>query len=168
MGPAAFYAKEAALRLKEKHEVVVVTYGRLPEDIPGVRIVAIDKSRPLPMRMFLFGRALMQEAASADVLYLQNGSSAEFPASIAARFARLPLVAHISDTDAHKRAHSRAAARLIERFAFSKAQAVVETMPKERPEIISFEAYPKEEMRAYEESWSAHIREIEELFSHAK
>ena len=57
----ALYVKELAKRLKEKkHEIVVITYSNIPEKVPGVRIVAINKRLPLPIRLFLFVIALMR------------------------------------------------------------------------------------------------------------
>lgn len=168
-GAQAFYAKEMARRLAAAHhEVVVVAYGRLPEALDGVRVEATDKRLIAPVRMFLFARALMREAKLADIVYLQNGSSAELPTGIVARLARVRVVAHISDARAHTKAASHPLLRLIERFAFAPARAFIENMPLERPEIIPFEEYPEAAMRAYEESWSTHMRKAEEIFLHAK
>ena len=162
------YVKELGSRLSGSHEIVVVTYGSLPELVRGVHIVTVPKHTPLFMRLFSFTRALMREAKDADVIYLQNGASAELPAGIVARLTRTPLVAHIVDAQAHENAARHPLLGFIEHFAIAPARAIVEDMPMERPEILPLEAYPKEAFLAYEKSWDTHTKKLEQIFSHAR
>ncbi len=163
----ASYVKELAKRLSATHEVVVVAYGRLPEQVPGARIVAIDKRRPLPLRLLSYTIALMHAARSADIIYAQNGPSVELPLILVSRAARASLFMHIGDTAAHAYAATRPLRRCVERLALRRAR-VVEGAPAARPEILPFAPRPEEALAAWEESWHAHVRELEHIFTHAQ
>ncbi len=161
------YAKELAKRLGERHEVTLIAYARLPEKVPKVRIVVVDKHRPLPLRLLSFFFSLVRVAHNVDVMYALNGSSVELPLALASLVVSRPLIIHIGDPAAHERAQKNRLLRTIERFAFSRAHRVLSDMPDTRPEIIPFEPFPKEKFAAYESSWDAHIRMLEDLFNHA-
>ena len=161
------YIKELAKRLAKSHEVTIVAYARLPEDVPGARIIAVDKYLPLFLRLPRYFFSLLQAARSADVVYAVNGASVELPAALVSLFSSSPLIIRIGDRAAHERAQNNIVAGLIERFAFSRARDVIEDAPKVRPEIIPFEPYPAEQFAAYEQSWDAHLRTLEKLFTHA-
>ncbi len=168
IGGAAPYVKELAQRLRGRHEVTIVAYAHLPEKVPGVRIVAIDKRPPLPARLFRYTAALLRAAGDADILYAQNGASVELPAGIAALARRAPLIMHIGDEAAHRRAAGNPLLRRIERFAFKRAAKIVTDMPLARPEILPLEKAPEQELAAYEASWGNHINALEGIFQHAK
>lgn len=161
------YMKELAKRLAKLHEVTIVAYARLPEKIPGVSIITIDKRQPLPIRLFAFLRALWQATRCVDVVYAENGASVELPSGIIARLGRRPLIMHLGDRAAHKRAHKNSFLRNIEHFALSRAARVITDMPIARPEILPLEPYPAEAFAAYEESWSTHLRALEDAFNYA-
>jgi len=152
------YVKELVSRLGK--DAVVLTYGHLPEQVAGVDIVAIDKRFPLPVRLFLYTRALWRQLRTADVLYLQNGPSVELPALIALAVRRTPLVVHIADKAAHDFAHHHGLRRVLERMVFSRARAIVTNTPPLRPEILPLEAYPTTQLETWEQTWHNHLSEL--------
>lgn len=161
------YVKELARHLASQHIITIVTYGRLPENVPGVQIVAVNKRRPLPLRLIAYTMALRRVARDADVLYAQNGPSTELPAGLVALVTRTPLVMHIGDPVAHEHAATHPLLRLIERFAFSRAQAVITDSPLPRPEILPLEPEPVAAQDAHRVSWEMHLRTLENTFTHA-
>jgi len=161
----ASYIKELAKRLAGKHEVVIVAYAHIPEEVPGVHIIAVDKRRPLPVRLVAFVFALAKAARSADAIFAENGASVELPAGIVARFARAPLILHESDAAARQYAASHWLYGFIGRFARNAARAAFADTPLPKPEILPLEARPEVELAAYEESWRAHLAHVESLLA---
>lgn len=158
------YVKELAKRLAKTDEVTIVTYGHMPEAVDGVRIRAVSKQRPLPIRLLAYMFALWREAWRADVLYLQNGPSVELPAAMVLLFLRVPLITRIGDTNAHRHAETSPLLRMIERRAFARARNVVTESPDPRPEILPFTDWPVKELNAFERSWSGHVEHLRTLF----
>lgn len=161
------YIKELAARLSKKHEVVVVTYGRLPEKIPGVRIVAVDKRQPLPLRLLRFFLALWSATRRTHVLYIENGPSVELPAALVVLLTRKPLIVHLGDSSAHRRAAHSPLFHFLEEFTCKRAQKVFEELPALRPEILPLEEEPGQALAAYERSWQSHLQTIDSLLLHA-
>jgi hypothetical protein len=160
------YVKELARRLSQEHEVTIVTYGRLPEEVPGVRIIAVDKRQPLIIRLLSFTIALMRAVRGADVLYVENGASTELPAGIVARLSRARFILHIGDAAAHHHAHTSKLYGAIERFASERAARIVRESPDLRPEILPLEPTPEQALIEYEQSWQEHLAMLATLFSH--
>jgi hypothetical protein len=144
--------------------VTVVTYGKLPEQVAGVAIIAVPKNRMLVARLFDYTFVLLKAARNADVVYAQNGASVELPAALVALLTRRPLIMGLSDTAAHERAKKSGALGMLERFALGRAKYIVTDLPLERPEILPFGLNPEEEMQEYEASWRAHLTRLENLF----
>lgn len=161
------YVKELATRLSEKHEITIVTYGRFPEEIPGVRIVAVSKQRPLPIRLALYTLALLKVATKSDVIYALNGPSVELPASIASFIARTTLLAFLGDVSAHTRAQNRSVLRNIEDVFLRRARSTVSEAPLSRPEILPFAPYPTNELEAFNRSWDTHLSALEKALPYA-
>jgi len=160
------YIKELAKHLARLHDVTIVAYARLPEKVPGVSIISVDKRQPLLLRLFSYFFALLRAARGANIIYVMNGASVELPAALVALFTGRPLVFHVGDTVAHERAKQSRMLQFIERFAFSCAKCVLNDSPDARPEIIPLEPFPAEKMTAYEQSWDAHLRVLDETFNH--
>jgi hypothetical protein len=159
----ASYIKELAKRLAEEYEVTIVTYGRLPEQVRGVKIVAIDKRRMLPLRLIAYTIALWGALRRADVIYAQNGPSVELPLVIANFFLRRPLIAQWGDVPAHAYAQEHFARRMIERAAFGHAKMINES-PLPKPEILPLEPRPEAALAQWEESWQEHVRMLKAIF----
>lgn len=152
--PQARYVKELAERLRKEHEVTIVAYAHIPEAVSGVRIVAVDKTKPIPIRLALYTLALWHALRSADLVYAVNGPSVELPLFLLS-FMRTPLVFGVVDSSARERMEENFFARLVHRAVRSHARAVVTAMPPERPEILPFA--PPPDTTAYEQAWKAHL-----------
>ena len=167
-GALAAYVKELARRLAQTHAVTIILYGRLPEQVEGVRFVCMDKRRPLPVRIVHFFFALRRAVRDADILFAENGSSTELPAALVVLVSGTPLVLHMGDPAAREYAHRRFTRRVIERFAMRCAREVIFENPMPKPEILPFEPKPEKELGTYERSWNAHMEKLENVFNHAK
>jgi hypothetical protein len=157
---AALYTKELARRLSKNHEVTVVAYAHLPEEVYGVSVVTIDKRQPRFARLRAFRKTFVRAVKDADVVLAINGASVELPLLLTHFPKSVPLVYCIADATAHARAG------LIERLAFARADAVVRELPPRRPEILPLEPEPTEALAAYEASWTTHLHMLESLFIH--
>lgn len=162
------YVKELAARLGGRHKVTVVAYGRLPEQVPGVGITAVDKRRPLPSRLLAYTRALARAARNADIIYAANGASIELPVIFVGLMRKTPLIIGIADPKAHEESGKSIFRHVLERIAFAHARAIVEEMPLARPEINPLAPPPTAELADYEASWDAHIALLEGTFNHAE
>lgn len=161
------YVKELASRLKTEHEITILTYGKLPEKIPGVKIVAIDKSLPAIIRLFLYTLALFKALFWGDVVYAQNGPSVELPLGFVMLFVRKHFIFHLGDTTAHTYAQTHPWRLHLEKFVSSKADAVFTDHPLKRPEILPLESYPETEMREYQASWEKHLEKFSNILTYA-
>lgn len=157
------YSKECARRLSEKHEVVILTYGQIPEEILGVRIVTVSKQKTVAPRLLAFTRALMQEARKADVLYVENGPSVELPFLVAKLWSNRPYILHVGDVRARARSTQHVFLRLLRSAVEFKANSIITESPPPRPEILPFQEYPLLAFTTYENAWDSHIREIEQI-----
>ncbi len=160
------YVKELARRLAKNHQVTVIIFGHLPEKIPGVSFICINKLHPLPMRLLCFSFALWKAALNADVIYAENGASVELPAGFVTFFTRRPLIIHIGDPIACKKAEKKLLLKYIKRFALKCARQTINNTPLPRPEILPFMPNPQSELGAYNKSWNAHINILENIFTH--
>ena len=160
------YVKELARRLSEKHTVTIVTYAYIPEKIPGVSIVAINKHRSLPIRLMNYTVALWRTSRSAEVIYAQNGASVELPVSVVKFFTRVPLIIRVGDKTSHARAERQPLFHIIERIAERHASHIVHDSPLSKPEWLPFKEISPEAQTAYETSWEDHVRKLEDLFAH--
>jgi hypothetical protein len=159
------YIKELTKRLAKKHQIILVIYGHLPEKVPGVSFICIDKRWPLPLRLLYFTFSLWKAVRKADILLAENGPSVEIPAGIVALFTSRPLIIHIGDSNAREKAKENTLLKYVECFAAGRARRIIDKNPLPRPEILPFNPRPQEEINAYEKSWGTHINELENLFS---
>lgn len=163
----AVYVKELAVRLAEQHDVSVVTYTRLPEMSPKVKIFSVNKRLPLVLRLGLYTISLFRASWKIDVLYAENGASVELPAGIVASFFRMPFFIHTGDKVAITHVAANFFLRRIDGFARSRARSVFTDTPAKRPEILPFEPKPTEAENVYRASWDAHIKKLMHAFIHA-
>lgn len=161
------YVKELAKRLGALHEVTVVAYTHLPEEVSNVRVVEVDKRRPLLIRLIAFTRVLWHLAKRADIVYAMNGASVELPALLVSYLCPTPFVFALADPSAHERARSGGALGLLERHAFARTRRLVRDLPPPRPEILPLEPRPTKALAAYDAGWAAHERALLDAFSHA-
>lgn len=158
------YVKNLAGRLEDGHDVTIVLYGRLPETVPGVSFVSVNKQDLLPIRLARYLVALYRATRKADVLYVMNGPSVELIAGILTIFTRTPMFVHLGDDDANKWIERKPLLRFIKQFVIKRASARIDTLPPQQPEILPFGEYPVAAFATYEQTWNAHIEELETLF----
>jgi glycosyl transferase family 4 len=162
------YTKELAHRLSPAYQVTIVTYGDLPEQIEGARIIATSKRRPLPLRLLSYTLALRRAAYTADLIYAENGASVELPLLLVKLMSRVPVILHLGDERSRRRAAQGGFLRMIENAAKKHAKKIVANSPAPRPEILPFEDYPTNAMAVYEASWQRHLEELGDIFIYAK
>ena len=168
IGAPASYVKELAKRLVENHEVTIVVYGRLPEKVPGVSFVCINKQKPLLIRLLHFVSVFLKEAKKVDIIYAENGASVELPLSVVSLFVKKPVIFHIGDKLADEKTKNSQLQKRIKDFVQKRARKVLTGAPPERPEILPFDPVPQSEFDACESSWTKHINTLEDLFKNAK
>jgi len=166
VAPSASYAKEVATRLSKRHKVTVLTYGRLPEEISGVDIIAINKKQPLLFRLLEFTKQIQKHIKKADLLYVQNGPSVELPVLFATAISNKKTLFHISDKAAHIQAQRNAFSSFLFSLLSKRAVSVLNNSPEPKPEILPFEPASKESVAMYEKSWDDHLKELEKVFNY--
>ncbi len=183
---SALYVKELATRLSARHSVTILTYGHLPEAIPNVHIVSVEKSQPLLTRLVHFTRACMREQAEADVVLVENGPSVELPLFLTCLSRKANMLFHLYDETAlchattsyqyrlpfllarwcatHLMVHreSRYSTHLVKK---ADSRLTTLTRPLARPEILPLESYPEAPMADYKKSWENHLAELTTLFT---
>jgi hypothetical protein len=166
------YAKELAGRLGKDHAVTIVTYGDHPESIKGVTIRIVSKRYPLALRLIGFTFLLWKECWEADVLYVQNGPSVEFPLFLVRLFSRISYFIRMTDTRAKHFAEKHAFIKYIETRVIQSAQGEISSpsvpAPLPRPEILPLDTFPQKEVEAWEQSWNIHIEALVHTFSYEK
>lgn len=179
-GPAP-YVKELATRLAGAHTVTILAYNHIPEVVPGVGIVTVEKRLPAFLRMSIFAWKLSMLEKNADVVYVQNGPSVEVPFVLASFFSRVPSVLRLGDVVALTHAARSSLFRMILVAAMRRTSTLIipETIPAEietltadpvltqkcvtipnpdtRPEIHPFHEYPENAFAQYEASWEKHL-----------
>ena len=152
----ALYIKELARRLSTTHEVSIVAYTHLPEQIPAVRVTAVSKRQPVPIRLLRFAFALLTEAREAEHVYALNGPSVELPLLLVSLFTRTPFTLILGDTPAYERSMGSGLYAVIHRLLRSRAHRVIDALPLPRPEVLPFEEPPS--TKEYETSWKEHLK----------
>lgn len=155
---AAAYAKELARRLSEHHQVTVVAYAHLPEELPGVRVIPIDKRAPRHIRVAAFRGELARAARGAEIVIAINGASVELPLLASPR---MPIVFSIADQAAHKRSG------VLEALVRGRARAVIRDVPPAKPEILPLLPRPETALKEYERAWDLHLSTLSNAFGHA-
>ena len=116
IGGPATYTKELVEKLHEKHDLTVIAYANNPKALDGSTLIAINKNTSMPIRLWKFFLAIMSEAKSADVIYVQNAMAAGLPAMLAGLIKRKPVVLKFVGDEAWERAtqHKKTTKRLAE------------------------------------------------------
>jgi len=166
IAPVAQYVKELARRLKDIHEITILAYAYIPEQIPGVHIVTIQKDAFLPLRIIKYLTSLF--SLEADIIYALNGASIELPVGIFTYFRHTNLIYCIGDQNALNHGKKSVLFRTIQRLLQKKAYAVIETIPSDRPEILPLEPRPDGALATWEQEWKKHIEELNSIFTHVK
>lgn len=159
--PVALYCKEFARRLAVAgHEVIVATYGKYPEEIPSVTVIATDKRQFLLVRIIRYTMALWRVAKNADVIYAQNGASVEFPLFILSPVFKKPIVLLSTDTNATERAEKNFFLKKLRQAIEHRACLIINKLPPQKPEILPFVPQPTQALTEYETAWQKHIQQL--------
>lgn len=141
------YTYELARRLAKSHEVTVVTYGRLPEELPGVTVRTVDKRLPSNRRAWHFYNVLREVLPTADILYIQSGISAELPALFVQHTAR---VFWRKSAEPKRQSLLRKA---VEFLTKRRATIILADDALTKPEILPLEKRPDTKLEAWEKAW---------------
>ncbi|MEK7538927.1 MAG: hypothetical protein AAB552_03740 [Patescibacteria group bacterium] len=159
--PTALYCKEFARRLAGAgHSVVVATYGNIPEDVPGVTVTTTDKRQFLLVRIILYTMSLWKSIKDANVIYVQNGASVEFPLFILSFVAKKPIVLLSTDTNATERAEKNLFLKKLRQAIEHRAHLIIKKLPPQKPEILPFVPQPTHALTEYETAWQQHIQQL--------
>ena len=165
IAPSAQYVKELAKRLAaEKHSVSIIAYARIPEKVSGVQIIAVDKNKPLLLRIIAFLFALWRVARATDIIYAQNGPSVELPIALVSLATSAPIIIGVSDKNAYKRTCENKMPKFINNFIISRARKTIADMPMEKPEILPFKEQSARKQEGYRLSWENHICSLIKIF----
>jgi len=167
IAPQASYVKELASRLSSTNQVTILAYGHIPEEVPGVTIVNVEKRAPLIVRLARYTWKLVRAARTSDVVYVQNGASVELPTLIAHTFTNVAYFCALSDEGACRNAREQTMYGWLNTAVARRAKKVVETFPPERPEIFPLEEYPTEAFATWESVWKDHLKTLCTYFNHA-
>lgn len=165
--PSAVYTKELARRLSSEHQVTVLLYGHLPESIPNVTLVSVDKRRAASWRLWSFMWELQKESSLADIILVQNGPSVELPCLFTLRFRSQPVILVESDQPALQRTNAKPYYKnthQLLRARVSSIYSATKPWPNEKPLIHPLKPYPEKEMVIWEKSWKQHLQQLETLF----
>lgn len=98
------YVKELASRLCDKHDVTIVAYSSIPEEIPGVKIMAVSKRQPLLIRLVKYTYTLFKTSRGADIIYVQNGPSVDLSSIIVGHLRGIPVIIRFTEDKSWERA----------------------------------------------------------------
>ncbi len=103
IGRPSEYVKGLAERAKGSFDVTVMTYGSIPEEVPGVRISAAHKDWPIPLRMVEFTFRLWKETHQANALWVCDGASIGLPSVIVGKLRGIPILRYVLMDEARER-----------------------------------------------------------------
>lgn len=155
---SAIYAKTLAEHLPA-NQTSVIAYGKLPEKVASVEIYSISKQASKFLLVSRCLRRLFQ--IKTDILLVNNGPSAEFPALIFSLFSKTSIVLIISDQRACEnmtKLHS-----LIHKTLTARSSAVIEIGPESNylaPEKLPFTEIDPTVESNQKEWWQNHITTI--------
>jgi hypothetical protein len=162
VGAPAPYCKELASRLSG-HSVTLLVYGYLPESVPGVEIVTIDKRHLLPERLFEYTSSLRRLIKRADVVIVNNGPSTELPALLVSLKKTTPLVLCKSDPIASAQSTVSRSYALLQRLLIARCLRVI-ALPEQsiyqKPEVHPFKPLDEISATRRETWWQTHITEL--------
>ena len=165
---SASYTKELSARLAKDHEVNVLLYGHLPEEVPGVKLLKVDKRQPGILRVFSFMRALQYQSWLNDIVLVQNGPSVELPSFFTLQYTKIPMILMESDPSARKRTMGKPTYNMIYKQLLRRADAVFgkeKTWPLSQPIIHPLKPHPTKELGRYETSWENHCKQLQAIMN---
>lgn len=159
----ATYHKELATRLQTEHTVSVLLYGHLPEQIPGVSFITIDKRTNTIKRLSNMFASLFLSRNNTDYYLVTNGPSTELPALLFSFITRTPIILLLSDT-IDLVGTKRKIYTTLHNLLCKRAQAIIMSSHTitalTRPEIHPLIATLPHAFEQYEAAWTNHLSTI--------
>lgn len=163
IGEPAPYAKLLANKLADaEHNVSVLLYGHLPENVSGVKFVCTDKRKWTFVRLYLYTMRLLMKYRKFDLLIINNGLSCEFPATYIMPFRKSSTVLVISDPIAKAKSRSGMYKNVHENLK-NKVTATIditEETDRHKPEIHPFKPVSDITISNHDKWWNRHLEEI--------
>ena len=163
-GDPAAYVKELATRLKS-HQVTVLMYGYLPESIPHVVTVAIDKRQLMPTRLLKYTSALWRHSRTAELIVINNAPSTELPALLVSFLRPNKMLLCDSDPIATTAARSglyRIIHQLLKRRC-KKTIILPDGAVYKKPEVLPFTEIDEDIYTKRETWWDNHLNELSNI-----
>ncbi len=161
VGAPAPYVKELLRRLNG-HDVTTLMYGYLPESVPGVQMIAIDKRTGVIRRLVTYATALMRARTEADLIILNNAPSVELPMLLVSLLTPNTIVLCESDPLALK-ASRKGFYKLLHTLMVRRCKKVV-VLPEETmymiPELLPFLSIDTEAVAKQNSWWTKHCIDL--------
>lgn len=158
--PSACYAQELATRLSREHEIIVLTYGSLPEPTSRVEVHGVSKESPLLVRLVKYFFALKVHARSAGAIIFENGPSVELPILACSFIARKRFLFHEGDDRARLARTRNWIHMLLHQALRARIHVHLQDTPPLKPEVLPFAPAPVLKYEQYEEAWQNHLTTI--------
>jgi glycosyltransferase involved in cell wall biosynthesis len=97
------YVKKLAENLKNDHKITVIAYTNNKEEIPGTRLIAIQKNQPIVLRLIKYTFELSKASRDANVIYVPNGIASSLPAIIVSILNKTPIIIKFTGDEAWER-----------------------------------------------------------------
>jgi hypothetical protein len=162
------YIKELASKLSP-NDVSLLLLGKLPESVPQVRQICVQKQHGVVVKTFKLFFNLRREAKDSDAILLLNGSSVELPVYLFSLISKKPIFFLENDSIACQWTKDSKLKSFINKklkknckHVFSFAET---TWPHPKPIIHPLKSYPEEKIKAYDESWHEHLEKLNAVIS---
>ncbi|MDQ5938603.1 MAG: hypothetical protein QG603_744 [Patescibacteria group bacterium] len=100
----ASYSQDIAKRLKDKHQVQILTYAGQVEEVVGLEIFTINKRQLIFFRIWNYFIQLFKLAKQSDLIYVQNSVAVSLPAILVKIFTGKKVIINFIEDEAWKRA----------------------------------------------------------------
>ncbi len=97
------YVKKLAENLKNNHKITILAYTNNKEEIPGTKLVAIQKNQPIILRLIKYTLELNKASRDASVIYVPNGIASSLPAIIVSILSKKPVIIKFTGDEAWER-----------------------------------------------------------------
>lgn len=98
------YIEELAKRLCNKHAITTVAYTNNHDGTHCTKLLAVNKNRSLPVRLFQYTLTLYKASRDADIIYAQDALAAGLPAIIVGYLRNIPVILRMVGDESWKRA----------------------------------------------------------------
>ena len=163
-GDPASYVKDLATRLSG-HEVTLLIYGRLPEAVPNIKIISIDKRQWLPLRLLKYTKSLWQNSEMTDLIIVNNAPSTELPALFVSTLR--PRTMHLCESDSIAKVAAQSGMyKIIHQLLKKRCQKTIglpDDKLHKKPEVLPFIQIDETVHARRERWWNNHLNELTSL-----